>query len=146
MRTALVIACTLAAGCAVGRPEPIEIRLGSDACASCRMTLVSVKTAAQVISRGHEPLIFDDLGCLRNYLASTRPPEDAMIVVADHRTGLWVDATDAVYTQTSQPTPMGSGIVAHSDARSRDADAVALGGTAVSADHVLRSLTARRER
>ena len=146
MSRVVLIACALAAGCAGGRPEPSDIRLGSDACASCRMTLLSLKTAAQVISPGGEPLTFDDIGCLRDYIAASPLPDEPTAFVADHRTGAWVEAAYAVYTQTREPTPMGSGLVAHADALSRDADAVAAGGTAVSADRVLGSLAARSGR
>ena len=51
-----------------------------------------------------------------------------MVFVADHRTGEWVDARRAVFTRTSIDTPMASGLVAHADAASRDADPAAAGG------------------
>jgi copper chaperone NosL len=63
--------------------------------------------------------------------------------VADRRTGSWVAAAEAVYTQTSAKTPMGSGIVAHADAASRDADPAAAGGQSIGPAEILRGLSAR---
>ena len=49
--------------------------------------------------------------------------------MADHRTGAWVRAETALYTKVaSLETPMGSHLIAHADAASRDADPAARGG------------------
>ena len=74
---------------------------------------------------------FDELGCLRDYLGGHATPADAVVYVADHRTGEWVTARTAVFTKTATSTPMGSGLLAHADAASRDADPAAAGGSAV---------------
>jgi copper chaperone NosL len=94
------------------------------------MSVVSHATAAQIARRGDEPLFFDEFGCLRDYLGSHATPGDAVVYVADHRTGEWVNARAAVFTKTSTSTPMGSGLLAHADAASRDADPAAAGGSA----------------
>jgi hypothetical protein len=110
------------------------------------MTLLSVKTAAQLAGPGRESIFFDDLACLRGYLATAAIAADAAVFVADHRTGQWVDARRAVYTRTREQTPMGSGLVAHADDGSRDTDPVAAGGTTVSIDGILGPWAARIER
>jgi hypothetical protein len=48
-----------------------------------------------------------------------------------------VEARGAVFTKTTVDTPMGSGLLAHADAASRDQDAAAKGGTAVAAGSVV---------
>jgi len=101
------------------------------------MILVSSKTAAQIVSPGDEPIIFDELGCLREYLAGHDLPADARVFVVDHRTGAWLSADTAVFTKSSVTTPMASGLVAHADADSRAADADARNGEAVSAAWLL---------
>jgi copper chaperone NosL len=54
--------------------------------------------------------------------------------VADHRTKSWVRADRAVYTRVpGLETPMGSHVIAHADAASRDQDPDAAGGTPVPA-------------
>jgi len=126
----LPAALLVMSACAGGLPTPAAVGLGEDACAHCRMTLVSQSTAAQIARRGDEPVFFDEVGCLRNYLGSHVTPGDAVVFVADHRTGEWVNARTAVFTRTSTSTPMGSGLLAHADAASRDADPAAAGGSA----------------
>ena len=123
MRVALAL-CVLSVSCAA-RTEPATIRLGEDACASCRMTILSMNTAAQIVGPGLEPVLFDEIGCLRQYLATTPLPPEAILFVADHRTGEWVNARTAVFTKTRTETPMSSGILAYADAASRDADSTA---------------------
>ncbi len=136
MTRAFLLLAMLAAGCASGPAQPLQVRLGEDACAYCRMTIVSTTTAAQIVVSGAEPVIFDELGCLSNYLAANTI-EGARIFVADHRTLAWVDAAGAVFTRTATQTPMSSGLLAHADAASRDADAAARNGTPVPASIVL---------
>lgn len=131
--------CVFSLGCAATALAPAAVRLGEDTCAHCRMTLVSTRTAAQLIAPGEEPVIFDELGCLHDYLAGHAVPGNAKIYVADHRTGAWLDAASAVFTRTSIATPMSSGLVAHADAASRDADPDAQGGTPVAHESVLQA-------
>jgi copper chaperone NosL len=129
MTRAILIAAVVACACAGGPAPAAKPVLGEDACAHCRMTLVSPATAAQIARRGDEPVFFDDLGCLRDYLRGHATPADAVIYVADHRTGEWVNARVALFTKTMVATPMASGLLAHADATSRDADPAAAGGS-----------------
>jgi copper chaperone NosL len=132
-----VLLSLVAASCASGPAGPAEIAIGSEACAHCRMTIVSRQTAAQVVSPGDEPVFFDDIGCLRDYLAQAALRGEAAVYVADHRTAAWIEAGRAVFTRTSVATPMASGILAHADAASRDADPAARGGEPVAPAHIL---------
>lgn len=125
-------------GCASGPSQPVSIDTASDACAYCRMIVSDPRVAAQIVAPGAEPTVFDDIGCLRDYLAQHEAPRDAVVFVADHRTGEWVHATDAVYTvATGRRTPMASGIVAHADRASRDRDPAAAGGEDVAVRAIL---------
>jgi copper chaperone NosL len=99
------------------------------------MAVSDVRFAAQLVAPGEEPRFFDDIGCLRDYLRRT-PNQHAGTVafVADHRTREWHRASRAVFTtRDTLETPMGSHLVAHGSAASRDADPAAAGGTPVSA-------------
>jgi copper chaperone NosL len=130
MRRSILLAALVVTACASGPAPPAKVVIGEDACAHCRMTVVSQATVAQIARRGDEPVFFDEVGCLRDYLGNHAAPADAVIYVADHRTGAWVNARTAVFTKTSTATPMGSGLLAHADAASRDADPAAAGGSA----------------
>ena len=130
-------AAALLASCASGPPAPAVLEAGREACASCRMTVSEARFAAQIAARGEEPRFFDDVGCLRDFLRAEPARAGSVAYVADHRTREWADASRAVYTRIpGVATPMGSHLVAHKDAASRDADPRALGGSALSAADV----------
>ena len=131
MRLAIAGMCLVAMACGPQPIVPADLRLGEDACEHCRMTLIAINTAAQIVAPGEEPVVFDDIGCMRDYLATRAVPNAARIFVADHRTGAWVDAATAVFTKAAIQTPMSSSLLAHADAGSRDADAAAAGGVPV---------------
>ncbi len=127
-----ILTASLAA-CTSGPPPPATLDPQHTTCAQCRMMVSDVHFAAQIVAPGEEPIFFDDLGCLRAYLSAhpDQPPR-AVAYVADHRTGAWVVAADAVYSRVEGlATPMNSGLVAHADRASRDADAAARRGEVV---------------
>ncbi len=128
------VALLAALACRARPPSPAPLDTRNDACAFCRMAVSDRHFAAQLVAPGEEPLFFDDLGCLSRHLAKARSPAGAVAFVADHRTGEWVRAARAVYTRNPQlETPMGSHLVAHADAASRDVDPAARGGVPASA-------------
>jgi copper chaperone NosL len=138
MTRAWLVLVPLAAACAAMALEPARIDTANDACHHCRMIVSAVRTAAQIVAPGEEPRIFDDIGCLRDYLARAALADDAVRFVADHRTGAWVRAESAVFTKVkSTSTPMGSGIIAHADRGSRDADPAARDGEGIDAGAIL---------
>jgi copper chaperone NosL len=102
------------------------------------MVVSDAHFAAQMVASGEEPIFFDDLGCLRDYLRQQAPPAGAALYVADHRSGAWVPAASALYTRLmGTVTPMGGGVVAHADEASRRADSIAAGGTRLPASAIL---------
>ena len=126
------------AGCRPGSAGPAPLDTRNETCRFCRMSVSDVRFAAQIVAPGAEPVFFDDLGCLSSFLKSTTSLQaDAVAYVADHRTKEWVPAVAAVFTRVAGlETPMGSGVIAHKDAGSRDADPAARGGQNVPAGEV----------
>jgi copper chaperone NosL len=138
--TALAAAVGLAALAALGAAacggalEPAALDTRNEACSSCRMAVSDARFAAQLVAPGELPRFFDDVGCLADYLKAGRAPKDAVAFVADHRTKAWVRADHALYSRVAGlATPMGSHVIAHESAASRDADGDAKTGTPVSA-------------
>lgn len=146
MRRALLataLAGTIACG---GTMAPAALDTTHDTCASCRMVVSDWRLASQVVAAGEEPRFFDDLACLREYLGS-HEQADAAVFVADHRTGDWTAAMDAVFSRLTQSaTPMASGFVAHASAASREADASASNSRPVSLDDVFGPAASRARR
>jgi copper chaperone NosL len=138
-RPIALVALVVAARCGPATGGPAELDTRHDRCARCRMTVSSLLTAAQVVVPGEEPAFFDDLGCLADWLGDERPHgSDGVIYVADHRTGSWVEARAAVFTRVAGlETPMGSGLIAHESARSREQDPAAQRGSSVAAVDLL---------
>ena len=132
MRGSLLLFAVVTSGCTSGPAQPVSIDTRNDSCAYCRMVVSDPRVAAQIVAPGEEADVFDDIGCLRDYLAQHGLARDAVVFVADHRTGEWVQARYAVYTVSAgRRTPMSSGIVAHGSRASRDSDLVAAGGVDV---------------
>jgi copper chaperone NosL len=94
------------------------------------MVVSSARFAGQLVAPGELPRFFDDLGCLADFVREGKAPRGAVAYVADHRTREWVHARAAVYTRVpGLETPMGSHVIAHADAASRDQDPETRGGT-----------------
>ena len=114
-------------------PQPAPLDTRNEQCASCRMAVSSAVFASQLVAPGEVPRFFDDLGCLAGFLEAGKAPAGAVAFVADHRTKAWIRADRAVYTRVpGLDTPMGSHVIAHADAASRDSDPDARGGAPVS--------------
>jgi copper chaperone NosL len=122
----------VALACAGGPPEPAELDTRHEQCAHCRMAVSDPRFAGQIVAPGELPRFFDDLGCLAGWVKEQGGAlsEGAVAWVADHRTKAWVRADVAVYTRVpGLETPMGSHVIAHADAASRDQDPESRGGT-----------------
>lgn len=124
--------------CAAPGPTPPAEATGDESCRFCRMLISDPRRAAQIVAPSEEPLFFDDIGCLRDFLAGGSPlPEGAVGYVADHRTKAWIVAGKASYTRNpAVDTPMGSHLLAHADSASRQADPEAREGTPLSPTEV----------
>lgn len=137
-RAMLVLMVVCLAACAASVPQPVAFDAGRESCAFCRMTGSNGRVAAQLVAPGQEPLFFDDIGCLRDYLAKTPAADDAVAFVTDYTTRAWVRADAAVFVlQPAVDTPMGSHVIAFASASARDAAPDARGGRAVVAAEIL---------
>jgi copper chaperone NosL len=124
------------AACVAEGVPPATLQ-AADSCAFCRMVVSDPRFAAQIVAPGEEPRFFDDIGCLANQLRIAPRSAVAVVYVADHRTRAWVPASHAVYTRVDTlSTPMGSHLMAHADAASRDQDPDARGGANVAATEI----------
>ena len=131
---ALGVGLLMASACGSSAPRPVAITDQNAICASCRAPVINQRFAAELLTPGEAPLFFNDIQCLSTYLEqNTLLPRYTIAYVVDFRTGEWIPAATAVYTRVNDlVTPMGSHLVAHESAASRDADPVALAGSNVS--------------
>ncbi|MCC6678740.1 MAG: nitrous oxide reductase accessory protein NosL [Phycisphaerales bacterium] len=100
---------------------PPSLRYGRDLCLHCGMVIVDERAAAAFRSDGpapDQPPVFDDIGCLIDYLAkhNLTPAE---IWVKDYGTKEWIPARSATFILADGiETPMGSGLAAYASADS----------------------------
>jgi copper chaperone NosL len=130
LRIAAAVSILLLVACGGGGDGPAPVDTKNDACAWCRMSVSDLRFAAQLTAPGHEPKLFDDAGCLRDWLKEPREAAEWTAWLSDHRTKEWVKATDAVVVRDpTVQTPMDSGLVAWTNAASREQDPAGKGGT-----------------
>jgi len=106
-------------GCGDSRPKGgVEaIHWDRDMCERCKMVVSERKYAAEIVDPKTDKVYkFDDLGCAVLWLEEEKIPwaDEAKIWVTDAKTGAWLDARKALYTDDSI-TPMAYGIAAFSE-------------------------------
>lgn len=120
--------------------EPRTIDPTLDICPTCKMSIVDLHFAAQVIDNLGEPVSFDDIGCMVLYLKrlgeqweqSTRA-----VYVKDFHSMEWLPAREAHYVHGGVNTPMSFGIVAFAAAEEAGLFAGRTGGKVLAWDEVL---------
>ncbi|WP_102275249.1 nitrous oxide reductase accessory protein NosL [Cytobacillus massiliigabonensis] len=100
----------LLAGCQSKAAAPVEIKANEESCAECKMGIEELKSAAQIILEDGKPLLFDDIGCMINYLQQNSPKYEAAFI-HDFETGEWIDFDKSTFVQgTAIESPMSYGI------------------------------------
>ena len=87
-RILALMSVVAALSCAGGVPGPAALDTKTDTCRSCRMPVSDASLASQLVAPGEEPKFFDDIVCLRDFLAgssSTRPEERRLCRRPPHR-------------------------------------------------------------
>ena len=114
----VLIFCVFFLSCGVDdRPQPIK--LGTDDCIACQMTIVKGQFACEFITDKGKCLKFDDLSCLFNYMARNEIAEETIlkIYVGDyqHPENLIDLKTATLVLGVGIQSPMGGGVAAFSD-------------------------------
>jgi copper chaperone NosL len=99
------------------KPEPLNY--GTDACHTCKMTLMDNKFGAEIVTKKGKVYKFDDLNCMINFYNSGNEPEDNIaykLVIDFANPGEFIDASQNYYVKSdSIRTPMASGVAAFSN-------------------------------
>jgi len=94
-----------------------KIHWDRDMCERCKMAVSERKFAFEIIDpKSGKAYKFDDIGCGVLWLEEEKIPwrDKAIMWVTDAKTGEWIDAKKAYYTDDSI-TPMAYGFAAYSD-------------------------------
>lgn len=138
MRRAWLSILVLVTSCAPAATVPVTFDAAHEACAFCRMTGSNGRAAGQLVTPGEEPLFFDDIGCLRDYLAKTPAAKGAVAFVTDYTTREWLRADEAIFVmQPTVETPMGSHLIAFASETTRQNAPAAAGGSRVTTIEIL---------
>ena len=131
---ATATAAAVAAACAT--PSPRGIAYGTDQCAHCHMTIADHRLAAQVVTVTGKTWVFDDPGCLADFLAAGSVDRQAVhsLWVADYTAPAerllrveeaWLVRSDAIRT------PMDNRMAAAPSAEAAESLRIRVGGVLV---------------
>ncbi|WP_017378599.1 nitrous oxide reductase accessory protein NosL [Paenisporosarcina sp. TG-14] len=110
--------CTLCvvlilSGCGSKDMSPRAIQPEVDTCAVCNMSITHEEFAAQAILTNGDKLIFDDLGCLVQYVLDKQESEIGASYIKDYESNEWIDTTKASFVYHKDFwTPMTYGVLA----------------------------------
>ena len=112
------------AACGDKETEPAAIDEATDTCSTCNMAVADNQFATQVILESGKSLIFDDLGCMHDWLSKHEDEDIDTEFVRDFDDKEWVKADEATYVyDKSVKTPMAYNVISFKD--SEDANAFA---------------------
>ncbi len=97
--------------------EAVQMHWDRDMCERCKMAISERKFAVQVVNpQDGKVYKFDDIGCAVLWFDEEKIPwkDQAKIWITDAKTGKWIDARKAKYTDDSI-TPMAYGFAAYTD-------------------------------
>jgi parallel beta-helix repeat protein len=102
----LLTACSFAAA------GPVDIKLNKDSCDVCHMGIEEMESAAQLILKNGKPVLFDDIGCMTEYLQTENPEYEAAFV-HDYQSKEWISFDTSSFIQNQNiDSPMSYGIAA----------------------------------
>lgn len=135
----------IAAFCAVlflaacsGDVKPREVNSETDVCMMCNMSVTHVDYAAQIVMKNGDQLIFDDLGCLMEYIGEYGEADIAAGYIKDTNSSTWLTVKDATYVYAKDYwTPMNYGVLAFATQEEAEAYRAAQPGELLAYDDLL---------
>ena len=117
-----VIAVLFLTGCGDKEYNPKEISAETDVCEVCNMTIAHMDYAGQIVFKNNDHLVFDDLGCLMEYIIDNGEGDIGAAYIKDESANEWVNVKNAVYIYDANYwTPMNYGVLAFAKQESADA-------------------------
>ena len=108
--------------CSDSEPKPAAINEATDTCSTCNMAVVNNQFATQVILENGKSLVFDDIGCMYDWLHKNSNENIDAKFVRDFENEEWIEAEEATYVyDQSVKTPMAYNMISFKD--SKDAQA-----------------------
>ncbi len=109
----VLLALVALAACSEKTYEPREINAETDICKVCNMSIAHEDYAAQLVHTNGDYEMFDDLGCLMEFIADTEESDIGAAFIKEMKNNKWVNVKDATYVYSKDYwTPMNYGVVA----------------------------------
>lgn len=108
----IVMTIAIVSGCSESL-EPREINKETDICKICNMSIAHEDYAGQIVFKNGDYEVFDDLGCLIEYMKDAEQSEIGKAYIKDAIENKWIDVKNATFVYSKQYwTPMNYGVVA----------------------------------
>lgn len=92
--------------------KPVAINEETDICAVCNMQVVDDQFATQVILENGKSLVFDDIGCMYEWVQDNSNQKIDALFVRDYNTQEWVAKDEATYIYNPDViTPMAYNVI-----------------------------------
>lgn len=102
----------LLVACGSKEVEPVAINEETDTCAFCNMAVMNNEFATQIVLESGKTLVFDDIGCMHEWVGENPDEKIAAQFVRDYGSKEWVNLEDATYVYNqSIKTPMAYNII-----------------------------------
>jgi len=102
--------------CGKQQYEPVAINEHTDRCAICNMSVADDPHATQIITTDGQPILFDDIGCMYEWIEKNGSETIGIAFVRDYESKTWLKLEDAYYVyEPSIRTPMAYGVVSFAD-------------------------------
>ncbi len=119
----VVLTAIIAALAACGKDEvqPRAVNEETDTCEICNMAVVDNQHATQIVLENGKSLMFDDIGCMYEWLDENGTEEVAGEFVRDYQDKEWVEVKDAAFVYNkSVKTPMAYNVISFKDKSSAE--------------------------
>ena len=85
----------LLAACGNDEVNPVDINEATDTCEDCNMAVVNDQHATQIVLDNGKSCVFDDIGCMYEWLATNENKQIAAQFVRDYNDKEWILVDDA---------------------------------------------------
>lgn len=113
---------TIIAACGKEEVRPVAINAATDTCEICNMAVVDDQHATQIVLENGKSIVFDDIGCMYEWLGANEAEKIAAKFVRDYNDKEWILVDDVTYVYNqSVKTPMAYNVISFKDKASAEA-------------------------
>lgn len=110
-----ILSILILTACSEQTYDPRKINPETDVCFICNMSITHMDFTAQVVLKNGDYIVFDDLGCLMEYVLQSDEGKIGAGYIKDNNTSKWLDIEEAFYVYSKEYwTPMNYGVLAFS--------------------------------